>query len=368
MVQRRITMLDIELGKPLPWDLFNVGGQLLLGKGDVISGAVQAAALVENGVFADAAKTDNTESVLHQINALNKRLERLLFGLRERTDAQSDLLDIAKSLIATVRINPDVALACIFLSQISGGYTVRHCMETAILSILAATAMQKQQAEIVTVTAAALTMNVGMLRYTEQLQSQYTSLSGEELGAIRRHPEEGVNILRHAGIDDTQWLSYVLTHHENDDGSGYPEGRSGDQVPQNAKLISLADRYCAQVSARNYRKSIVADKALQSIFDNPSNAPDPVLAAAFVQELGNFPPGAFVRLNNGEIGVVSKRAGNRRPVVVHALVSATGVPLLPFPVARETDDPAFKIKEVLHEDQAGIRFSMRHIWGAQASL
>jgi HD-GYP domain-containing protein (c-di-GMP phosphodiesterase class II) len=369
MIQRRITMFDLNFGQPLTGDLFSADGKILLCKGEVLTRNPRLESLVQNGLFADPFRgSTETPSVLRMINVTNKRLERLLFALSGKTNAQSDLIEIANSLMIAVNLNPNIALACIFLNQIGGSYAVRHCIESAIVVILAAQAMQKPRQEILTVTAATLTMNVGMLGYHEQLQSQRSTLSHEELSAVRRHPEEGVNILKHAGIDNAEWVSYVLLHHENEDGSGYPFGKNHTGIPQNAKLIALADRYCAQVSARNYRKSVLPDKALREIFHHPQHVIDPDLAHAFTSQLGSYPPGTFVRLENGEIGVVSKRATFPRALTVHALIGPTGVPLLPFPIERETGQLIFQIQTALHEDEAGIRFNMKQIWGPAASL
>src|SRR5471030_2617466 len=242
MVQRRITLKDLVLGKPLRWNLFAAGAaqasaQPLLQKGQVLSDTTQLAPLLEAGLYAEE---EAPPSVLHQLNQCNRRLERLLMDLRNEHNAEAELRDIAHDVILAVELNADIALACIFLNQIAGSYAVRHCIETA----------------------AALTMNVGMLRQHESFQSKHTPLTREEMAIVRRHPEDSANLLKSAGVEDDEWLSCVLLHHENDDGSGYPSGVASPGVTLNAKLISLADRYCAQVSARNYRSSILPDQAL----------------------------------------------------------------------------------------------------------
>jgi HD-GYP domain-containing protein (c-di-GMP phosphodiesterase class II) len=89
-----------------------------------------------------------------------------------------------------VDLNPDIALACIFLSQINGSYAVRHCIETAVVTVVIARAMQMSAASTLTVTAAALTMNVGMLRHHEGFQNKNTPLTSEEMAIVRRHPEK----------------------------------------------------------------------------------------------------------------------------------------------------------------------------------
>eukprot|EP01030_Chromulinospumella_sphaerica_P033347 gene33347-34201_t len=75
-------------------------------------------------------------SVLNALNKSNRRLEKLLADLRNEANAQSELLAIAREVMTAVELNQDVALACIFLSQIAGTYAVRHCIETAIVATL----------------------------------------------------------------------------------------------------------------------------------------------------------------------------------------------------------------------------------------
>ena len=94
-------------------------------------------------------------SVLHQLNVSNRRLERLLQNLRNEHDAESELRDIAREVIRAVDLNPDIALACIFLCQIAGSYAVRHCIETAVVIVVMSRSLDKTDADILTVTAAA---------------------------------------------------------------------------------------------------------------------------------------------------------------------------------------------------------------------
>jgi len=311
-------------------------------------------------------------SVLHELNAANRRLEKLLVDLRSEHNAESELRAIARDVIRAVELNPDIALACIFLNQINGTYAVRHCIETAIVAIVVAQGLRKTEGEMLTITAASLTMNVGMLRYQNTFHKT-SALTSEEMSIVRRHPLESVDLLRDAGVSDEDWIACVLQHHENDDGSGYPVGCSGVEIQQNARLISLADRYCAQVSARNYRCSVLPDKALASMVEDETRFGDKALCTQFAARLGKFPPGTLVRLQNKEIGVVTLRNGDGDgQVQVQCLRDAAGKPLRDaagiIPVLRKSDEPECAISEALSEDQADVRFSMKQIWGEQASL
>ncbi|WP_051293749.1 HD-GYP domain-containing protein [Pseudoduganella violaceinigra] len=313
------------------------------------------------------ARLEPPPSVLHELNLANRRLEKLLGDLRNERNADADLRNIAREVVRAVELNPDVALACLFLNQIAGTYAVRHCIETAIVVVLVARGMDKASDEVISLTAAALTMNVGMIRHHDNFQSKPGLLNSEEMAIVRRHPEDSAEMLKYAGVEDDEWLSCVLMHHENDDGTGYPSGITRDQISHNARLLSLADRYCARVSARNYRCSMLPDEALDKLLHDPAHPADPELQNQFHRQVGRFPPGALVRLANGELGVVTCRDNGDGVLEVHCMRDAAGK-TLPASVHRRTNEPDCAIHQALTEDQAELRFSMKQIWGAQAAL
>ena len=371
-------MSNIQIGEPLRWDVYDANGFLLLKKGYIVERASQVEALVERGLFAETSASPThgqsavpqeveAPSVLRLVNHANKRLNRLLFDVQNETDFPNKLLEVAILVCHAVDLNPNIAIACVLLNQRAGDYPVRHCVDTALISILIARSMSIPPKEISTLAAAALTMNVGMIQHHAQLERKQYSLSDELVALIRKHPEDGVKLLEAAGVHDPNWLTYVLNHHENEDGTGYPAGKGGKDIPLPAKIISLADRYCACVSARDFRKSTLPNIALRDIFLEKGKGIDPLLAAHFIKELGIYPPGTYVRLTNGEIGIVSQKGESGAAPVVHALIGPRGAPLA-IPIRRDTSNEMLAIKETLREDQANIHFSMHQVWGEEASL
>lgn len=324
--------------------------------------------MVQQGVIETGSAPSQPQqapSILRMVNSAHKRLEHLLFNIHSEPNVQQQILEIAKSLILATNLNRQIALGCIFLNQTEGSYAVRHCVDSAVVALLLARELDKSPNEILTIMAAALTMNVGMLQHQEQLQSRLSAISDRDIALIHRHPQEGVNVLTQAGIDDADWLSFVLLHHENEDGSGYPSGKIGEEIPLSAKIISLADRYCARVSSRRYRKSLLPNEALSDILLSDYNSIDPMLTTCFIKVLGIYPTGATVRLKNGEIGVISDSGSSTNTPIVRALVGSNGAPLYP-PAERDTSNEHYSISEMLTEEQAGVRFSMQQVWGEQA--
>lgn len=363
---RRIEPSDLIPGAPLPCDLYGAeaaGAPLLLRKGQCLPAPAQLAVLLRAGLFADAAAPP---SVLRLLNEIELRLEALLAGLPHDSGAEHALRALAGALHDALAQDADIALACLFLNQIRGPYAVRHSVETALLAALLARALGMPAPDVLIVTGAALSMNVGMLSQHEHFQRHGAALTPREAELVRRHPADGARLLRCAGIDNEEWLSCVMLHHARGDGDGYP---AGAPIPYNARLIGLADRYCARVSARNYRRSLPPDQALRTLRDEAGDAADTALADQLARQIGAYPPGCLVRLCNGETGVVTRRAA---PILVHALRDPAGLPYpadtAPFAALRDTGAPGLAIAAALHEDQAGVRFGMRQVWGERACL
>lgn len=377
MSNKRISMSDIALGQPLQWDIFGVDGNLLLRRGFVVNNSHQVEALIARGLFVDGEALDqisrdkkipkNVEhpSVLRIISQVRNDLRTLCYNIVSEESAREKILVLAKLLFVATQLDTDVALGCILLHQ-EGNYSARHCVDSAVVSIVVGKALKKSEEELIYLAAACLTMNLSMLRQQERLQEKSGSLSAEDQELIFRHPQESVQQLMAAGIRDEGWLSWILHHHENEDGSGYPGKKRSAEIPQNAKIMSIADRYCARVCARSYRKSMLPNAALRDILIGGKTTVDLMLVTLFIRELGTYPIGTFVKLEDGEIGVVTSKGGTTTTPYVHSLIGPRGAPLS-MPIKRDTQKTLHSIREVLHRDQVLVRFTMRHLWGEIAA-
>lgn len=383
MTQKHLTVADFLIGSPLPWDVYGEGDKLLLRRGQIVQSAHQLEALMERGLYTISGTNEQQQtharsgdhavrkkaevpSALHVIDQTHKRLERLLYNLVNETDAQAKIIEVAKILAHAVDINSDVALACVLLNQSAANYAVRHSVDTAIVALLVARAMKKTPEEIQAIMAAALTMNIGMLRQQDQLENKQEPLNDKETEVIRNHPRESVTLLQEAGITHREWLSYVLLHHENEDGSGYPGGAQVKDIPQNARILAMADRYCAAVSHRKYRKTLMPNASMRDVLMAGGKASDPMLAAYFIKELGTYPSGSLVRLQSEEIAVVIRRATADAAPLVQAFIGPRNA-ALSIPILRDTGKKQFAIREAVSNDAFPLRFSMQQLWGEQAA-
>lgn len=370
-------MSDIVLGQPLQWDIYGVDGNLLLRRGFVVNNSHQVETLIERGLFVDGEVLDQTSrdkkipkvveqpSVLRIINQVRSDLRTLSYNLSVEANARERFLALAKLVYVAVQLDTDVALGCILLHQ-EGNYSARHCVDTAVVAIVIGKALKKSDEELIFLAAACMTMNLSMLRQQERLQEKSGVLSAEDQELIYRHPQESVQQLMTAGVRDEGWLSWILHHHENEDGSGYPSKKRSAEIPQNSKIMSIADRYCARVCARSYRKSMLPNAALRDILIGGKTTVDLMLVTLFIRELGTYPIGTFVKLEDGEIGVVTSKGSTTTTPFVHSLIGPRGAPLS-MPIKRDTQKTLHSIREVLHRDQVLVRFSMRQLWGEIAA-
>ncbi|HUH15304.1 MAG TPA: HD-GYP domain-containing protein [Gaiellaceae bacterium] len=127
--------------------------------------------------------------------------------------------------------------------------------------------------------------DVGKLSISPRLLDKPGPLTPDELAAVRRHPTVGARLL--AAIPEAQAaLPYVLYHHERWDGSGYPAGCAGDEIPEEARLLAVADAFDAMTSHRPYRRPLGHGLALRELDRCAGSQFDPVFAQAFLEVWG----------------------------------------------------------------------------------
>jgi hypothetical protein len=107
---------------------------------------------------------------------------------------------------------------------------------------------------------------------------------------------------------------------------------------------------------------LLPNAALRDILIGGKTTVDLMLVTLFIRELGTYPIGTFVKLENGEIGVVTSKGPTTTTPYVHCLIGPRGA-ALSMPIKRDTQKPLHAIREVLHRDQVQIRFNMRQLWG-----
>ncbi|MEA2388196.1 MAG: hypothetical protein QOG41_969 [Thermoleophilaceae bacterium] len=122
--------------------------------------------------------------------------------------------------------------------------------------------------------------DVGKIGIPDSVLRKPGWLSDDDWIEMRRHPEIGARILRGANLDDIgEW---VLHHHERPDGQGYPEGKSGNEIPLEARILAVADAYEAMTSDRVYRPAMSQQAARDELRSCAGAQFDPRVVDAFL--------------------------------------------------------------------------------------
>lgn len=163
-------------------------------------------------------------------------------------------------------------------------YTRGHSENVAKLAVKIAEEMNLAQKRIDAVYWAGLVHDIGKMLIPLSILNKEGSLSSSEYEVVKEHPVLGANVL---GSSKTlKHIShYVRHHHENWDGSGYPAGLRGNEIPLEAQILSAADAWDAMRSSRTYRQPLAFKEALKELKDNKGSQFSPVVVEALLRIL-----------------------------------------------------------------------------------
>jgi HD-GYP domain-containing protein (c-di-GMP phosphodiesterase class II) len=127
--------------------------------------------------------------------------------------------------------------------------------------------------------------DIGKLAVPDNVLCKEGRLEEDELAQIQEHPKIGAKlILRIAALRDA--IPYVLYHHERWDGTGYPSGKAGEEIPVEARVLAVADAFDAMTSDRPYRPALSHDEALAEVERCAGTQFDPQIARIFLELFG----------------------------------------------------------------------------------
>ncbi|MBT0569276.1 HD-GYP domain-containing protein [Curvibacter sp. CHRR-16] len=129
-------------------------------------------------------------------------------------------------------------------------------------------------------------------------------LTPAEFDEVKKHPQEGYDILHSAGCTESVVLDVCLHHHERVDGKGYPKGLDDSRISLFAKMGAVCDVYDAITSNRPYKQGWDPAESLKQMASWAKGHFDQRVFQAFVKSLGIYPVGSLVRLQSGAIAVV----------------------------------------------------------------
>lgn len=144
--------------------------------------------------------------------------------------------------------------------------------------------MNLPDGEIQELKTAGLLHDIGKIAIDENILNKPDKLTGEEWEELKRHPEISYRILSSVN-DMSEIAECVLAHHERWDGTGYPKGLKGNEIPLKSRIIAIADSYDAMTSERSYRSALSNEVAIDELVKNSGTQFDAKLVNVFIEKV-----------------------------------------------------------------------------------
>ncbi len=172
------------------------------------------------------------------------------------------------------------------------GFTRGHADRVSRIAGAVAREMSLPEKQIEEIELAGLLHDIGKIGVEDRILMKPLRLDPDEQELMRRHPIYGASILEPSAAL-RPLVQMVLHHHENFDGTGYPEGLKGTEIPLGSRIIIVADAYEAMTSDRIYRKSIGHERAMEQLNKYKGTQFDPSIVRSIEALLQKRGPQAF---------------------------------------------------------------------------
>jgi putative nucleotidyltransferase with HDIG domain len=166
-------------------------------------------------------------------------------------------------------------------------YTCGHSERVANLSMAIGRKLSLSRVRIEKLRRGALLHDIGKIGIRDELLYKPGNFTLEERARMNQHPEKGHFIVLNSHL---LWdlIPMIRNHHENFDGSGYPDGLRGEQIPLEARIVSLADYFDALATARPYKKPFSKEDSVAYVNSMSGKKFDPKVVKAFLGVVDDF--------------------------------------------------------------------------------
>lgn len=314
---------DVLIGRPDGAPLLRAGVmltpryRLLLARAGV--SAVYVDDGLSDGIEVEQLIDDSTRELATRAvaSAYNTARNAFSTGRSLTPDAVRQLEDVVHSILAQIEASGGMANALADLSS-ADGYTFQHSIDVTALGLLVGRRyfadngwvdfrgerhFDKLEGRLSTLGVGLLLHDIGKLAIPLPILNKPGKLTAEEWEIMKCHPRAGVDML-----DASQWSplvkAVVLRHHERWNGTGYPDGKVGEQIHHMARIAAVADVYDAITSQRMYAPARPASDGVRAIIEGSGTQFDPDVVRAFRKVVAPFPAGTEVRLTDGRQALV----------------------------------------------------------------
>lgn len=235
-------------------------------------------------------------------------------------------MEVGKKIVEQMIKKPAVTLDLIDLRSYDD-YTYRHSVSVAVISTVIGLNMSFNRDRLEELSIAAILHDIGKRRVASEIINKRGKLNPEEYAEVKRHSEYGYEMIKQRIDISARVKTGIFSHHENQDGSGYPRGLRGDQIYIYGRIIHVADVFDALTAKRPYKKAFARAEAVEYLMGGCDRLFDEAAVKSFLKSVSIYPKGTEVRLSDGREALVVDSTGNSLRPKVRLLDDGTDMDL-----------------------------------------
>lgn len=312
---RRVAVENAQMGMILARAIYDGSGTLILDSGTVLD-AIHLPVLprleVKEVIIQDSRVDDviiipliSEETEAHAVRLLHRLIDASRGKILEHIKIDFQSADrVVKEIIQD--------FYNVFMGEINvegctslGNYDYVHPVKVAGLSILIGKRAGLSKSDLNSLGMAAYLQNIGYILVPQGILTNLDPDEQAKSPEFQKHVEHGVRLLNTHKDLDPRIIQGVLHHHERWDGSGYPQKLKGAKISLFARIIAIAGTYHSLISKHRNQQAYTPPEAAEYISAYSGELFDPDLVNVFIRNVPFYPKGISVKLNTGEVGVVT---------------------------------------------------------------
>ncbi len=240
--------------------------------------------------------------------AITDMMQSLKFSKKLDLSATREAL---KPMVDSILRNPDALLWLNRLRQLDD-YNYSHSLGCSIWAMALGRQLGLSKEDIEFLGLGGLLFDVGKTKLSSKILEKKEPLNPKEVEILKSHVKHSLDIVNSEKEINYKVMNMIESHHERIDGSGYPNGIKGNQIPLFGKIAAIIDCYDAITSDRSYSKPLSSQEAVKKLYEWRGTDFQAELVEEFIQAIGMFPAGSLVELSTGEVAVVVAESRTRR--------------------------------------------------------
>ena len=219
----------------------------------------------------------------------------------------TEVMDMVESMLITTD-----AFLLLTKLKTKDNYTYTHLISSSILATAFGKEIGLKLEELQELALGCMLFDIGKIELPQEIVLKTSPLSDAEQKLVREHVNHSIEILTRMNNIPKSVIDIARDHHERFNGSGYPYGKQGRQIPLFAQIAGIVDCYDAMTSERIFKGAYSHDQAVRDLYARANIDFHRDFIEQFVQCLGVYPSGAIVELSTGEVGIVLQQNRVRR--------------------------------------------------------